>query len=176
MIFWASHPSSFPFPPSLMLSIAASVKARYSAPESRCAHPLPRARATAAAVVDLPEAAGPSIAMTRATGRDPFQVHEEPGVADRHRTPLREPHIGAREGTEHRERHREPVITGRVHAAPRRAIGAPHGQVVAASLGLGPDGPQVRGQQLQPVALLHAQLAALPEYRFPTGAAGQHGE
>src|SRR2546428_2725223 len=176
MIFWASHPSSFPFPPSLMLSIAASVKARYRAPESRCAHPPPRARATAAAVVDLPEAAGPSIAMTRTTRRNPFQVREEPGVANRHRAPLREPHSRAREGAEHRERHGEPVITRRVHPAPRRAIRAADAQVVPPGLGLDPHGPQVRRDEFQPVALLHPQLSDLLKDRLPaaSGAARHH--
>ena len=67
----APHVSPFPFPLSRAfspavsprLSSTASVIARYSAPESRCAHP--SRRATSAAVELLPDAAGPSIAMTR---------------------------------------------------------------------------------------------------------------
>src|SRR5713101_4966148 len=150
-----------------MLSSAASVKARYSSPESPCAQPPlapPRARATAAAVVDLPEAAGPSIAMTRSTRRDPVQVREEPGVADRHGAPLREPHIRAREGAEHRERHSEPMIPGRVDAASWRALGASDVQVIAAGVRLYADGTQIRGEQLQPVALFHPQLPDLPKH------------
>src|SRR5207247_8937418 len=52
-------PAGSPSPAvSARLSSAASVIARYNAPESRCAHP--RRRATAAAVEDFPAAAGPS--------------------------------------------------------------------------------------------------------------------
>src|SRR2546425_8300112 len=69
-------PISFPatvresFRVSPRLSSTASVIARYSAPESRCAHP--RRRATREAVELLPEAAGPSIAMTRRVTVSPF--------------------------------------------------------------------------------------------------------
>src|SRR6059058_1821878 len=59
----AGHASRIPLPASRRLSSTARATARYSAPESRCAHPSPRA--TAAAVELLPDAAGPSIAMTR---------------------------------------------------------------------------------------------------------------
>src|SRR5216683_2559807 len=163
-----------PPPPPAMLSSAASVKARYSAPESRCAHP--RAPATAAAVEDLPEAAGPSIAMTRSTRRKPAQVREEAGVADRHRTALRQAHGGARKGAEHRKRHREPVITRRVHPTPRRAIRALHVEVVASRLCRDTHGPQVRGEQLQPVALFHSQLSDLTKHGLSHGPARQHGE
>src|SRR2546427_5010670 len=155
--------SHMPRPPSPRLGVAAGVTAANKPPGSKAAHPPPppRARATAAAVVDLPEAAGPSIAMTRTTRRNPFQVREEPGVANRHRAPLREPHSRAREGAEHRERHGEPVITRRVHPAPRRAIRAADAQVVPAGLRLDPPGPQARRDELPPVARLHPQLCAL---------------
>src|SRR5207247_1882214 len=78
------HRSPLPAPCSPRLSSTASVIARYNAPESRCVHP--RRRATREAVELLPEAAGPSIAMTRRVTVSPFPFPLSRCDASRQRT------------------------------------------------------------------------------------------
>src|SRR3989475_3529006 len=170
-IRWGFHPAPFPPPSSPRLSSAARVIARYNAPESRCAHP--SRSATSAPVDDLPDAAGPSIAMTRGA-TDPPQVREECRVADRHRRPLRQPHGPPGHRTHHGECHRQAVIAGRVHLPSRRCRGAGDVEVVATSLRRSAQRPQVRRDELEAVALLHPQLADVAEHRLPAGPAGHH--
>src|SRR5437879_12762277 len=111
MIRCAGHWSPLPAPRSPRLSSAASVSARYSAPESRCAQP--SCSATRPAVELLPDAAGPSMAMTLSTlhasrrhvGTNAFQIFKESWIAYRHRLLLRELHIPTWHRSEDGERH-----------------------------------------------------------------------
>src|SRR5439155_8553461 len=167
-IRWTFHPSPFPRPSSPRLSSAANVSARYNAPESRCAQP--SRSATRAPVDDFPDAAGPSIAMTRTLPPSPSphapQILEEPRITDRDRRPLRQPHVRARHRPQHGERHRQAVVAGRVHAAARWAGGPPHPQVVAAGFRVAAHRLEVRRDQLEAIALLDPQLAHLAEHRL----------
>src|SRR3989441_7361985 len=164
------------------LSRAASVSARYSAPESRCAQP--SRSATRPAVELLPDAAGPSIAMTLITlpvsrlhvGTNSLQIREEVRIADSDGLPLGKSHICPRHSAQHRERHREPVILGCFDLAPGWLVGSFDMQVIAASLGPDPDRPQICRNQFEAIALLHAQLADFAKHRPAVRAARQYGE
>src|SRR5262245_26306123 len=134
MIRCADHPSPFPCPPSPKWSTATSVSARYNAPESRCDQP--SLRATRDAVDDFPEAAGPSIAMTRIA--DPLEITEEPRVADRDGATLRQLNGGTGDRPEHAKRHRQPVIPGRLDPPSRRPVRSANEQVVAAGFSRDP--------------------------------------
>src|ERR1051325_10157631 len=168
------HPAPSSFPPSSFprLSRAASVIARYRAPESRCAQP--NRRATAAAVDDLPEAAGPSIAMTR-TGH-PLEVAEKPRVADGHGRAFGEPHVRSGQRGENRERHGEPMIARRLDPAAGGPRGAAYVQVIPLRLGGHANGAEIGGDQFEPVALFDPQLTDLAEHRLPLGTAREHRE
>src|SRR5258708_19083046 len=109
------------------LSITAGGRGRERARDRRCAQL--RACATASAVDDLPDAAGPSIATTRT---DPLQVAEETGIADRHGAALGQLDLGTRDRAQYAEGHRQPVVLGRVDAPARRLRGALDVQIVAA--------------------------------------------
>ena len=76
----------------------------------------------------------------------------------------------------HRERHREPVVARRLDPPARRPGRRLHVQVVATGLGVDTHRAQVGGDQFEPVALLHAQLAHLSERRLPGGATRQRRE
>src|SRR3989442_1969421 len=141
--------------------------AGYGAPESRCAQP--SRRATAAAVEDFPDAAGPSMAMTRSVILPPSpcpdssEVGEESRVADGDGSPFREPDLCPGDGAEHRERHGQPMVARRVHASTRRLIRAAHQQILTPDLGGDSKRAQIGRNELQPVALLHPELPHLPE-------------
>ena len=88
--------------------------------------------------------------------------------------PLREAHVRPRQRAKNRERHRETVIECRLDPAARRRIAALHVQIVAARFGLDTHGSQVARDQLEAVALLHAQLAHIAKHRLTHGAARHH--
>src|SRR5437764_2231494 len=94
---------------------------------------------------------------------DAPQIRKEPWIADGYRGSFRELDIGPRYRAEHRERHREPVVARRLDP-PAWWPGRPlHVQVVATGVGVDTHRAQVGGDQFEPVALLHAQLAHLAE-------------
>ena len=68
------------------------------------------------------------------------------------------------------------MVPRRVHPSPRRPIRAAHEEIVPPGLGGHAERAQIRGHELQPVALLHPQLPHLPEHRLASGAARERGE
>src|SRR3989441_7213445 len=93
-----------------------------------------------------------------------LQVSKEVGIADRDRSFFRQPHISTGQRAEDRERHCQPMIQGRLYATAWRPLAALDMQIVPSRFGARADGAQVRGDELQPIALLHSELADLPEH------------
>ena len=58
------------------------------------------------------------------------------------------------------------MVPRRVHPSPRRPIRAAHEEIVPPGLGGHAERAQIRGHELQPVALFHPQLPHLPEHRL----------
>src|SRR3989441_8903262 len=147
------------------LSRAASVSARYSAPESRCAQP--SRSATRPAVELLPDAAGPSMAMTLNTfqvsrlhvGTNAPEIGKEAGIADRHRFPFRQLYLRPFDRAQHRKRHREPMVFGGFDFTAWGALVPLHMQIVPLHFGLCAKRSEVGGDQLEPIAFFHSQLS-----------------
>src|SRR5467141_345793 len=181
-IFWPDHPSPFSPPPSPMLSRAASVSARYSAPESRCAQP--SCSATRPAVELLPDAAGPSMAMSLSTlhasrrhvGTNAIQIFKESWIAYRHRFLLRELHIPTWHRSEDGERHRQPVVGSGFDTPPRRLVTSFDVQIVSLNLGPKSHRAQIGGDQLEAIALLHTQFTHFAKDRLTCCATREHRE
>src|SRR5947208_11260678 len=94
-----------------------------------------------------------------------LQVSKEVGIADRDRSFFRQPHLSTGQRAEDRKRHCQPMIQGRLYATAWRLLAALDMQIAAAGFCLGTHCPQVCGDELQPIALLHTELADFSEHR-----------
>src|SRR5450830_552486 len=158
-------------------SSRAAVTARYSDPLSTWR--MPRRVATCRAVLDFPDAAGPSMVTTKCVPSDDGTGQLLPETGKRHGGASRVVDDDGAPGNrpEHAEGHCDAVIpVRRDPAGERPARAAAHDKAIVEFLRLGTDGAQVRDDRPDAIAFLDAQLAGPRDPRLSFGAGGDAGE
>ena len=109
-------------------------------------------------------------------GTNAFQILEESWIAYRHGRLFRERHIGSVNSAKHREGHREAMIFRGLHATAWWPVSPFDVQIILTYFGVDPHGPQIGRDELESIALFHAQLADFPKDRFPPRPARKDSE
>src|SRR5450759_2662120 len=111
---------------------------------------MPRRSATRLAVEDFPDAAGPSMAITRCftsrrggSAADTVEIPPEVGIGDRDALAVVHLDRITVQRPEHAEGHRDAMISVRRHASAKGPVRSPNDEPVAQLLGVGADGAKV---------------------------------